>query len=153
MGSEPDGMPSYNNLWGFKYPSLEKRKSKKNLPISPEIRTLGEEKRKRTFCFYSFSGISVQFQHFFNLQLMLTIRMKQHLDPKTLKLCHLEKVKRFSKHFHPIFFSNWNSSNPTFSHEFVLSQLAFSEARCYLRDLLTSPRGQSFLFVTSLPLV
>lgn len=48
--------------------------------------------------------------------------MKQHLDLKTLKLCHLEKVKQFSKHFRPIFFSNWNSSKPTFSHKIVLSQ-------------------------------
>ena len=48
--------------------------------------------------------------------------MKQHLDLKTLKLCHLEKVKQFSKHFCPIFFSNWNSSKPIFSHEMVLSQ-------------------------------
>lgn len=47
---------------------------------------------------------------------MLTIQMKKHLDLKTLKLCHLEKVKQFSKHFLPIFFSNWNSSKPTFSH-------------------------------------
>lgn len=65
VDSEPDGMPSHNNLWGFKYLCSEKLKSQKNLTISPEIRTLGEEKRKRTFCFYSFSGIPFQFQHFF----------------------------------------------------------------------------------------
>lgn len=53
---------------------------------------------------------------------MLAIKTKQHLDLKTLKLCHLEKVKQFSKHFHLIFFSNWNSSKPTFSHKIVLSQ-------------------------------
>lgn len=65
VDSKPDGMPSHNNLWGFKYPSSEKQKKSKNLTISPEIRTLGEEKRRRTFCFHSFSGISFQLQHFF----------------------------------------------------------------------------------------
>lgn len=64
--SEPDGMPSHNSLWGFKYLCSEKWKSqKKNLTISPEIRMLGEEKRKRTLCFYSFSGIPFQFLLFF----------------------------------------------------------------------------------------
>lgn len=65
----------------------------------------GKEEENTLFLFIFRNSISVP-TFFFNLQLMLAIRMKQHLDLKTLQLCHLEKVKQFSKHFCPICFSN-----------------------------------------------
>lgn len=78
--------------------------------------------------------------------------MKQHLDLKTLKLCHLEKVKQFSKHFHLIFFSNWNSSKPTFSHKIVLSQtIGIFWGTMLLGGSPCQPKGLLFAFCHQLP--
>lgn len=71
--------------------------------------------------------------------------MKQHVDLQTLKLCHLETVKQFSKHFCPILFSNWNSSQLALSHEIVLSRLAFWGAALLLGSLC-QPQGSVLSF-------
>lgn len=83
---------------------------------------------------------------------MLAIKTKQHLDLKTLKLCHLEKVKQFSKHFHLIFFSNWNSSKPTFSHKIVLSQtIGIFWGTMLLGGSPCQPKGLLLAFCHQLP--